>query len=627
MKHTIKKIYIKNKYRTLYQKGNNYYYRYENKYYKITNKQLKFIGGVGESSAAGAPGADGATDADGAAGAPGADGATDADGASGASGEAAKEEEKRIMIRTFVDEKRLIKYKISLFEEIIKYYKRIFDNDIIDSIKKSLKFLTKYNNRIDVLIDTYKHDDEGELNSTQIRMLITNMKKFIFEKIFVNYFIDIISKYYDVSDMRVEIEELMHMLTFVEDDRREELLYSQKINILLDRLSDYSSKFRTDYSSKLNKFDETYQLLKENKNEDGEEEEKDKGEYDDMSLANFLKVKQGILKEFKESLEVKETKFVEMQQTIYWWNKLGPTLESEFKVKNKSYIKSLEIFFNELIRETIYNDLAIEELKNKKQPEGDDKMDPALYNIYVDFLRNDFLGTLKKSEEESEKKIEEESKEESKKKSEKNIKFEFNEKTINGNVSYEEYKKLKKAGMTSDKIKIKYKINKEDYIDLGIKGRFKESIDEYMDKEIETLEKELNDLLKTKQKLLIPGMITGGDEESISEKRDNITNTKSKFQKMRKILIDKMLKYTDILLILAKAKNDFKDDKDNEVSKMVTKQSFRDMAKILILFLKQHILNFSELFRKILNDIKRYHEIIMQEVDLCDKLLREAENE
>ena len=84
---------------------------------------------------------------------------------------------------------------------------------------------------------------------------------------------------------------------------------------------------------------------------------------------------------------------------------------------------------------------------------------------------------------------------------------------------------------------------------------------------------------------------------------------------------------TDILLILAKAKNDFEDNEDNKVSDMVTKQSFKDMAKTLILFLKQHILNFSELFRKILNDIKRYHEIIMQEVDECDKLLRKAENE
>jgi len=603
MKHTIKKLYIKNKYRTVYQNENNYYYRYENKYHKITSRQLKFIGGAGED---GVTNAGDAGDGDDAAAA-----AAKAKAAAEAAAKAEEEEEKRREIRNFVDDKRILKNKILLFEEIIKYYKRVFDKNIIDSIKKSLKFLTKYNNRIDVLIDTYKHDDEGELNSTQIRMLITNIKKFIFEKIFVNYFIDIISKYYDVTDMRVEIEELMHMLTFVEDDRREELLYSQKINILLDRLSDYSSKFKKDYSSKLNKFDETYQLLKENKNEDGEEEEKDEGEYNDMSLAKFLKVKQGILKEFKESLEVKEIKFVEMQQTIYWWNKLGPALESEFKVKDKSYIKSLTIFFNELIRETIYKDLAIEELKNKRQPEDDDKMDPALYNIYVDFLRNRFLQALKDSEKDSKD----------------GNGGNLSEETVNGNVSYEEHKKLEKAGNTQDQIKKRLKIEGKE-LKLGIKGNFKKSIDEYIDKEIKTLEDELSELLKTKQKILMPGMMTtgqtGGDEESTSEKRDNITKTKSKFQKMRKILIDKMLKYTDILLILAKAKNEFEDDK---VSNMVTKQSFKDMAKTLILFLKQHILNFSELFRKILNDIKRYHEIIMQEVDVCDKLLREAENE
>lgn len=575
MKHTIKKLYIKNKYRTVYQNGNNYYYRYENKYHKITNKQLKFIGGAEKA-------------------------------------EEEDEEENNIEIRKFVDDKRILKYKISLFEEIIEYYKKVFDKDIIDNIKKSLNFLTKYNNRIDVLIDTYKHDEEGGLNSTQIRMLITNIKKFIFEKIFVNYFIDIISKYYDVSNMRFEIKELMHMLTFVEDDRKEELLYSQKINILLDRLTDYSSKFKTDYSSKLNKFDYRYQLLKDNKNEDGEEEEKDESEYDDMSHDKFLKIKQGILKEFKESLEDKETKLVEMQQTIYWWNKLGPTLESEFKVKDNLYRESLKIFFYELIRETIYKDIAIEELKNKRQPEGDDKMDPKLYNIYVDFLRNDFLDTLKESEQNNN----------------------FSEETINGNVSYEEHKKLIKDNKTDKEIIDWLKKEGKDIkdiedINLGIKGKFKKLIDEHMDNEIDTLENELDDLLNNKPKILMPGMInaeqTGGNEKIITEKRDNITNTKSKFQKMRKILIDKMLKYTDILLILVvKEKND---NKDYKAQKIVTKQSFKDMAKILILFLKQHILNFSGLFRKILNDIKRYHEIIMKEVDVCDKLLRDAENE
>ena len=593
MKYTINKLFIKNKYRTLYQKGNNYYYRYENKYHKITNKQLKFIGGVKikkggngdeEEAEAKVEAAEAKVEAVEAK----VEAKVEADAEADAEAEAEKDK-LQIEIRNFVDEKRLIKYKILLFDKIIKYFKRIFNNDIIDSIKNSLNFLTKYNNNIDVLIDKYNHNEDGELNSTQIRMLITNIKKFIFEKIFVNYFIDIISKYYNENDMKLEIIELMHMLTFVEDDRKEEDLYKQKINILLDRLSDYSSKFKTEYSSKLNKFDETYQLLIENKNEEGEEEEKDEGEYDDMSLTNFLKVKQGILKEFKDNLEGKETKLIEMQQTIYWWDKLGPVLQSEFKVKDALYIKSLKIFFGELIRETIYKDLAIEELKNKRQSDDDDKMDPKLYNIYVDFLRNNFLTNLDNND--------------------------LNEETINGDVSYEEQKKLEKDGKTGEKK------------NQGIKGKFKESIDDYIDGEIKTLEDELSELLKTKQKI-IPGMMptqSGGNEESISELRDNITNTKSKFQKMRKILIDKMLKYTDILLILAKPnKESIEDDK---IPDMVTKQSFKDMAKTLILFLKQHILHFSEPFRKILNDIKRYHEKIMVEVDICDKLLREAENE
>ena len=593
MKYTINKLFIKNKYRTLYQNGNKYYYRYENKYHKITNKQLKFIGGVKIKK-----GGEGDEEAKAKA-----EAEAEAKAKEEAKEEAEAEAEKdklQIEIRNFVDEKRLIKYKILLFDKIIKYFKRIFNNDIIDSIKNSLNFLTEYNNNIDVLIDKYNHNEDGELNSTQIRMLITNIKKFIFEKIFENYFIDIISKYYNENDMKLEMIELMHMLTFVEDDRKEENLYKQKINILLDRLSDYSSKFKTEYSSKLNKFDETYQLLIENKNEEGEEEEKDEGEYDDMSHTNFLKVKQGILKEFKDNLEGKETKLIEMQQTIYWWDKLGPVLQSEFKVKDAQYIKSLKIFFRELIRETIYKDLAIEELKNKRQPDDDDKMDPALYNIYVNFLRNNFLTSLDKND----------------------LKEEF----INGDVSYEEKKKLEKEGKTEE---LQIKPGIKPGIKTGIKGEFKESIDEYIDKEIKTLEGELSELLKTKQNTIF-GMMpmqSGGNEESISELRDKITKTKNKFQKMRKILIDKMLKYTDILLILAKSNKENEENKENKVTYMVTKQSFKDMAKLLILFLKQHILHFSDPFRKLLNDIKRYHEKIMVEVEICDKLLREAENE
>ena len=537
MKHTNNKLNIKNKYRTVYQNGNNYYYRYENKYHKINNNQLKNIGGAGEED----------------------------------------KEELQKAIRKFIKNKKILNNKILLFDDIIKFYKNVFDKDVIDNINKSLAFLTIYNNKIDILIDTYKHDDDGQLNSTQIRMMITYIKKFIFDKIFVNYFIDIISKYYNTNDMKLEIKTLMHMLTFVEDDMMDEVLYNQKINILLDRLSKYNNIFTTNYKNKLNKFDEKYQLFKDGKNEDGEVDEEDDGEYDDMSFDNFIKIKQGIIKDFKINLEKKEVKFIEMQQTMYWWNKLGPVLESEFEEKNKSYKKSLLIFFKELIIETINKDIILEQLKKNRQNEGDNKMDPALYNIYVDFLRNDFSKKLNE---------------------------ELTEEIINGNG-----------------------------IDSGIKAEFKKRIEDYMDNELEILQKQLDKTLDTKQRIIPPGllqtMVGGSEDESALLLRDKLIKTKNKFEKFKTILINKMIKYTDILLILVKANKDDTppNTKKDEKPERVTKQSFKDMAKILILYLKQHILNFSTLFRKILNDITRYHEKIMEEVDACKELLRIAENE
>jgi len=566
MKHTNNKLYIKNKYRTVYKNGNNYYYRCDNKYQKISNKQSKFIGGADEED----------------------------------------KEALQNSIKKFIKNKKILKNKILLFDDIVKFFKQAFDNDIINSIKKSLKFLTDYNNKINVLIDTFKHDEDGQLNSTQIRMMITNIKKFIFDKIFVNYFIDIISKYYIVNDMRREIKELMHMLTFVEDDRKDELLYKQKINILLDRLNEYNNKFTTNYSNKLSKFDEKYQLFKDGKNEDGEFDEEDEEDYDDISFDKFLKIKQGIIKDFKINLEQKEVKFIEMQQTIYWWDKLGSTLESEFRENHKLYKDSLKIFFKELIAETINKDLIMEQLKNNRQAIGDNKMDPELYNIYEGFLRNDFLQIL-----DNEKKLTKE--------------------YINGNVSYEELKDLRKNKLTEQEIKKRLNLEDNVEINLGIRGRFKDQVDKYIKEEIDILQKQLDKTLDTKQRI-IPGLlgstgslVGGGEEESASSQRDKLIKTKNRLEKFKKILIDKMIKYTDILLILAKENEN--NEELSETTDIVTIQSFKDMAKILILFLKQHILNFSTPFGKILNDIKRYHEIIMQEVDVCNKLLREAEIE
>ena len=49
----------------------------------------------------------------------------------------------------------------------------------------------------------------------------------------------------------------------------------------------------------------------------------------------------------------------------------------------------------------------------------------------------------------------------------------------------------------------KNKLKLKSEIELGIKGEFKKSIDEYIDGEIKTLEDELSELIKTKQKINI----------------------------------------------------------------------------------------------------------------------------
>ena len=206
MKSTGKKLFIRNKNRNVYLKKGKYYYRYCNEYHVI---KRKVIGGAG-------------------------------DNADDSVQEPKAEQED---IDDFIGNKKLTYKKIQLFENVVKYYKDYLDISILDKIKKSLKFLSKYNDKINVIIDMFKHDDNGSLSSEQVRMLITYLKKFIFDKIFVNYFIDIISIYYDNSlSAKKEIEEAMHMLTFVENDRKDEILYSQKINILLERLREYGTK-------------------------------------------------------------------------------------------------------------------------------------------------------------------------------------------------------------------------------------------------------------------------------------------------------------------------------------------------------------------------------------------------
>lgn len=607
MKSTGKKLFIRNKNRNVYLKNGKYYYRDCNEYHLI---KRRLIGGAGDDTAApvvdagagdaGAPAAGDAGDAGAApvAGAP----------AAGAAVAAKVEEPKADQedIDKFIGDKKLTYKKIKLFENVVEYYKNYLDISILDKIKNSLKFLTKYNDKINVIIDMFKHDDNGELSSEQVRMLITYLKKFIFDKIFVNYFIDIISIYYDNSrSAKREIEDAMHMLTFVENDKKEELVYSQKINNLLERLREYGTinanereKAYVDFSIKL-------AALKDGKTDDGEEEENN-GEYNDMPATKFAEVKPDVLIDLKAKFEKQELILIKIQGTFYWWDKMRTIVEKEFKETDNKYIKAFEIFINELLRETIYYDIELEEKIEEKKPK-DEQLDPELYEIYRKFIRNTFIKTMKSGD--------------------------INKHMIDGTLSDSKYNKLLDE---IDKGTGKEPTQEES----GLKRQFIRLLDKSIKKRKDEKRDNIKGLIATRQANMMPGFgmgtgtVTGGQAGELLKAQTEMENEEKKLVKMKKILKDKVLKYIEILNIMATASEqkeltESNDDNDgnSDGDTIVNKESFKNMASILIVYLKQHILSFSIVYKQIIRDIKNVHKTLLEEIEELEKKIEEYKSE
>ena len=587
MKSTGKKLFIRNKNRNVYLKNGKYYYRYCNEYHLI---KRRLIGGD--------------------------DDASDVAEAAGANeGEPKAEQED---IDKFVGDKKFTYKKIKLFEDIVEYYKDYLDISILDKIKKSLKFLTDYNDKINVIIDLFKHDDNGELSSEQVRMLITYLKKFIFEKIFVNYFIDIISIYYDNSrSAKKEIEDAMHMLTFVENDRKEELVYSQKINNLLKRLIDYGKKNANDREKAYEDFSIKLAALKDGKSEEDDDDEGDDGEYSDMPVEKFAEVKPGVLTDLKAKFEKQELILIKIQGTFYWWDKMRTIVEKEFKETDNKYIKAFEIFINELLRETIFFDIKYATKIEEKKPK-DERIDPILYEIYRKFIRTTFVNKMQSSD--------------------------ISRSMIDGTLSESDYNRILDE---IDKLHAKgashRQISEPTQDEAGLKRYFIRELDKSIKKRKDEKRRTITGLIETRQKnMMMPGngIVTGGTNALLKAEKE-MENEEKKLVKMKKILKDDVLKYIEILNIMVTAKeqkiltesnDDINEDGankegDDEENTIVNKQSFKDMASILIVYLKQHILSFSIVYKQVIGDIKNVHEALSKEIKELEKKIEEYNSE
>jgi hypothetical protein len=292
-------------------------------------------------------------------------------------------------VEDFVKAKKKLNNKLKAFESIYKFYKHIIVDEILVSLNKSLKFLEKYELIIITTINKYNSDENGYLNSHQLRMLLTVAQRFLFDKIFVNYLLPNISKYYnfimkkDIENMKKDIEKLIDMLRFVNTDGKNfdttDSKHMEMRNNILSNLS--NNKFRINYDNKKREFNDS---LNKNDGEDNLSFE--------LKLTEVEKkgIKDSVSCSFINKFETLENKFMDIQSTALWWSILKDSLIKELTNSNKEYVNSVIIFIKQMLTESINNDilglqhLSVRRTSKNRTYSGDSN----LYAVYNDHLKN-----------------------------------------------------------------------------------------------------------------------------------------------------------------------------------------------------------------------------------------------
>ena len=286
----------------------------------------------------------------------------------------------KIDVQEFVKAKKKLNNKLKAFESIYKFYKHIIVDEILVSLNKSLKFMEKYELIIITTINKYNSDADGYLNTHQLRMLLTVAQRFLFDKIFVNYLLPNISKYYSTV-MKDDIEKLIDMLRFVGTN-------SKKINTIDTK----HIEMRNDIISNLNnnKFSDNYNNKKREFNDSLEQHREDDNlsiEFAHLTEVEKKQIKDNVSNSFINKFESIEKKFLDIQSTALWWSILKESLIKELTNSNMDYVKSVIIFIKQMLTESIYNDiLGLERLFIKSSKNGEYSYDSKLYEVYKDYL-------------------------------------------------------------------------------------------------------------------------------------------------------------------------------------------------------------------------------------------------
>ena len=286
----------------------------------------------------------------------------------------------KINVQEFVKAKKKLNNKLKAFESIYKFYKYIIADEILVSLNKSLKFLEKYELIIITTINKYNSDATGYLNTHQLRMLLTIVQRFLFDKIFVNYLLPNISKYYSVS-IKEDIEKLIDMLRFVNTNGKNfnniDTKHMKMKNDIISNLD--NNKFRDNYNNKKIEFNDSLE----------KQSEDDNFNYEFAHLTDKEKkdIKDNVSNSFINKFESLEKKFLDIQSTTLWWSILKDSLIKELTNSNMDYVKSVIIFIKQMLTESINNDiLGLERLFIRSSKNGEYSHDSKLYKFYKEYL-------------------------------------------------------------------------------------------------------------------------------------------------------------------------------------------------------------------------------------------------
>lgn len=428
----------------------------------------------------------------------------------------------KVNIENFVKAKNKLNNKLKVFENVYKFYKYIIMDEILVSLNKSLKFLTKYELVIISTINKYNTDKDGYLDLYQVRMLITIMQRYLFDKIFVNYLLPNISKYYNFM-LKEDIENLIDYLKFIDNKVEKDAKHEIMKNNIITNLN--NSKFKLNYNNKVMEFNDSL-----GNNEDNNID------YDFVHLTakEQKDIKDNISNSFINKFETLENKFINIQSTSLWWNILKDSLIKELTNSNKKYVEYVIIFIKQMLTESMYNDiLGLEHVSLRKNSKNRAYMnDDILYQIYNYHLKNDLISI-------------------------------FDNLDISNNV---------------------------------------ESIDNHLndiENKIKTTSNNFNNNISAEyDKILSTSGISDGT--SIYHLRKTKITLENKFKS-----------YTDILqtIINAIKKNLEKGNQKDQTNifgnnKKVSKHDFRELVETLIIYLKQNLLNFFNIYQNYINELR-----------------------